>query len=828
MIGVEFSTIPPFLMQLPRWLMWAEAERNGRKTKIPLTAAGRAAKSTDRTTWCDFPTALGVLRLKVANFNGIGIALGQLDGPAGELLGGMDFDSCLDADGNLAAWTAPIVAILNTYIEISPSGTGLKAFFRSSVADIDALRAAFAIAPTKFGTKKSVPAAANGQEHGPAIEVYLGHGRFFCITGHRWPRGDDSATADVQLLDLPALLAIAALVRQATGTKDKTKPGKKGRGRDTSRSALAFRMGMQLYREGKSFDEMCAALRAHPDTAEWCKEKGDADNGRELLRLWEAAEQAARGRDTFIRIVPGELDRLADEAEAAIIAAGADVFQRGLLTRPAITELPAADKGRTHAALLHAMSPYELMDTFCATAQWLRWAPKQGGWVAADPPHAVATILHHRVGRWNVPPCRGVLMTPTLRPDGSLLKKPGYDPDTAYYLWLPPDLDMPAISDKPERSECEAALKFIEAPLEEFPFVEARDHSVAVSAIITAVVRAALLVAPIHAASSPVAGTGKSYLWDIVAAVALGDRCPVLFAGSGKEELEKKLNGLLLAGASLFSMDNLDQPLAGDLLCQVAERPLLDLRRLGKSDPIRSLNGSLGLATGNNLPVHSDLARRVLMAMLDRGVERPELHRFTGNPMRQVLTERGYYIAAALTLVRGYLADPTAPGVSPLASYEDYSRFVRGPLLWLGRADPAAALVGERGTDPIRSELLEFMTAWEACIGCNTTITAAEIAGNATDGPRMPDRKAHAAGAAWDAAYAAWQDEGVKWKTFAPIVHATCGAHGHATSRDIGDWLRRNKNTVAAGKKFTSKTGHGGLAQWWLETNNNPQGAPTP
>jgi hypothetical protein len=46
-----------------------------------------------------------------------------------------------------------------------------------------------------------------------------------------------------------------------------------------------------MHRAGKSFEEMCAALRADPETAAWCREKGNLFGGRELRRIWEKAGQ---------------------------------------------------------------------------------------------------------------------------------------------------------------------------------------------------------------------------------------------------------------------------------------------------------------------------------------------------------------------------------------------------------------------------------------------------------------------------------------------------------------------------------------------------------
>ena len=63
------------------------------------------------------------------------------------------------------------------------------------------------------------------------------------------------------------------------------------RGTDSSRSAVAFRKGIALRAAGRSYEEMVEALRSDPETAEWCREKGDANGGRELQRIWEKASR---------------------------------------------------------------------------------------------------------------------------------------------------------------------------------------------------------------------------------------------------------------------------------------------------------------------------------------------------------------------------------------------------------------------------------------------------------------------------------------------------------------------------------------------------------
>ena len=107
-------------------------------------------------------------------------------------------------------------------------------------------------------------------------------------------------------------------------------------------------------------------------------------------------------------------------------------------------------------------------------------------------------------------------------------------------------------------------------------------------------------------------------------------------------------------------------------------------------------------ANGNNILLIEDVVRRVIRCTLDANVERPELRKFSGDPLRTVLEDRGSYIAAALTIVRAYLAAGCPNQCPPLASFSDWSRLVRSALVWLGYADPVATMEAARADDPSR------------------------------------------------------------------------------------------------------------------------------
>jgi len=59
-----------------------------------------------------------------------------------------------------------------------------------------------------------------------------------------------------------------------------------------------------------------------------------------------------------------------------------------------------------------------------------RWSHRKSAWAACNAPRPVATNLLARSGAWRFRSLVGVVTAPTLRPDGSVIDQPGYDPAT--------------------------------------------------------------------------------------------------------------------------------------------------------------------------------------------------------------------------------------------------------------------------------------------------------------------------------------------------------------------------------------------------------------
>jgi putative DNA primase/helicase len=412
-----------------------------------------------------------------------------------------------------------------------------------------------------------------------------------------------------------------------------------------------------------------------------------------------------------IRIVAGELHNMATAAEDALIKAGTQFYVRGeKLVRPVTEDLPASNGRRTKVARLTPVSAATAVDHLSRSAMWVKWDGRKRDWARKDPSGEAAGIMLSRDGEWGFRKLAGVITTPTLRPDGTILSTPGYDESTQLLLIEPPA--MPAIPDKPTRDDAMKAIKLLDTLLMDFPFVDAASRSVALSAIITPVIRGAIAVTPMHVTTAPVPGSGKSYIIDIASAVNSGERAPVLTAGRNEEETEKRLVSALLSGQTIISIDNVNGDLGGDFLCQLIERPVVGVRPLGQSNLFKVESRASCYATGNNIHLVGDMTRRALLCSLDPGVERPELRSFHGSPFDQVLANRGQYVAAALTIARAYIVAGRPNLLPPLASFEQWSAIVRSAITWLGYTDPCESMARARADDPVTSALSGLLTMW--------------------------------------------------------------------------------------------------------------------
>lgn len=158
-----FANIPQELQDINNWILWKLVVRDGKETKIPWSAYDQPAKTNDPSTWVAFDSAVGFY--DPSQHAGIGFVFSQGCGYAG-----VDLDSCRNPKTlELAEWAMEWINKLDSYTEVSPSGTGVKIWLKTSL-DITGINSKIDAKPMPGCTKK------------PGIEAYT-KGRYFAMTG---------------------------------------------------------------------------------------------------------------------------------------------------------------------------------------------------------------------------------------------------------------------------------------------------------------------------------------------------------------------------------------------------------------------------------------------------------------------------------------------------------------------------------------------------------------------------------------------------------------------------------------------------------------------
>lgn len=167
--AVNFINIPAELKNGCRFCVWKMEKgtgKNTRLTKVPYNpVTGGKAQTNNADTFAPFATAMKSYAM--GGYEGIGIRVSSG-------IGAIDIDHCIREDGSLNDVAASILGIFkDAYFERSPSGSGLRGFFR-----VD----------ENFVFDKTIY-YINNRKHG--LEVYLpgATNRFVTVTGNEYRAG---------------------------------------------------------------------------------------------------------------------------------------------------------------------------------------------------------------------------------------------------------------------------------------------------------------------------------------------------------------------------------------------------------------------------------------------------------------------------------------------------------------------------------------------------------------------------------------------------------------------------------------------------------------
>ena len=264
-VEIDPAQIPNDMKLVKRWLCWRWVLRNGKWQKPP-----DGSTSTDSSSWKTFDEAYA--RLQAGEVDGIGFALG--DGWAG-----VDLDDCR-IDGELTPLAAAIIKQLDTYTEVSPSGTGVKLMLR--------------------GAKPAKKCKSKAGD----VEIY-DRGRYFTITSQRI-HGDAVENRQAELEAVYAQHIAPPTGNQALDAMCQIQPG------DTENdgSRRLYAICCRAVEHNLSDAEALASVRSYelryPFPREWSDEEV-------LQRVRDAEQQVKRGDVTRKTTDIGNAERFADQ-----------------------------------------------------------------------------------------------------------------------------------------------------------------------------------------------------------------------------------------------------------------------------------------------------------------------------------------------------------------------------------------------------------------------------------------------------------------------------------------------------------------------------------
>jgi hypothetical protein len=151
-IEIELLPIPASLRSIPQWGAWRYEVQDGKPKKPAFCSKTRKLKPSEPLTWLSLAEAWELVADPSNNFNGLGFCFGGIARTTG-----IDFDHCRNKEtGALAPVEGQLIKRLDSYTEVSPSGTGVHVLVNAKL--------------TGRGRR------------GAGIEVYC-EGRYFTVTG---------------------------------------------------------------------------------------------------------------------------------------------------------------------------------------------------------------------------------------------------------------------------------------------------------------------------------------------------------------------------------------------------------------------------------------------------------------------------------------------------------------------------------------------------------------------------------------------------------------------------------------------------------------------
>jgi hypothetical protein len=506
-------------------------------------------------------------------------------------------------------------------------------------------------------------------------------------------------------------------------------------------------------------------------------------------------------------VISTELDQVVEKAVQAL-SKDPDVYQRGgrlTSVRRDLPEIQGFERPQNSPVIVDTPKPVVTL-LLAKNAAWMKTS-KDDELVPAIPPKwAVEGI--HALGEWpGIRPIKAVVESPTLRPDGTVLDRAGWDPATE--LLYEPSTFFPTLPAAPTREDARRAAVDLLRVVCDFPFAGDAHRAAWLSAILTPLARYAIDgPCPLFLFDANTAGSGKSKLADIIATVVTGRAMSRCSYPESDEEMRKRITAVALAGDRLMLIDNVATAFGGPALDAALTSTTWSDRILGRSEMAAGLPLNVTFfATGNNVELKGDSVRRIIPARLVSPEERPEERTgfaIEGDLLAYVRRERVRLVTAALTLLCAHArAGRPKGGLAPYGSFEPWSDVVRSAIFWATDVDPCETREGLRNSDPEVAARTALITGWSELPGGFRGLTASE----AIDLLKAEENLEFSRAASEAASYATLRNTLLEWERNGKLP----------SPKSLGKKLKGMKDRVVNGMVIRGATNRTGSQVWRVE-----------
>lgn len=347
-------------------------------------------------------------------------------------------------------------------------------------------------------------------------------------------------------------------------------------------------------------------------------------------------------------------------------------------------------RGKDQRAVVSRVGEAEMRERLTRAANFAK-VGKLGAKPANPPPKLPSDLLAADPQRWPFPALVGVIESPALRPDGTIIEIPGYDAATRLYYAPDPTIQQCPVPANPTVEDARQAAALLEEVIGDFPFAEPASKANALALPLTPIIRPAVEgCVPIGLIDAPKQGSGKSLLAELASLIATGRSAAMMGAPRRDDDGEwnKIITGLLTEGATVIVIDNIEGTVRAPSLCRALTCSTWLSRLLGTNTMLRLPQRATWIGTGNNLSVAGDLPRRCYWVRIDPKTARPEQRTGFRHPdlLAWAAVRRAELLAALLTMARAWFlaGRPPAPNVPAFGSFESWVSIVGGILAYAG------------------------------------------------------------------------------------------------------------------------------------------------